>query len=97
MMTPCGMYMKPRRTGGLSALPPGSAHPMDSSSGRDSGSEPFEARATIEGKLVCIGGGWGWNASVQEGITGDDFGDERLHTVLFARNDSIRRSTTISS
>ena len=57
---------------------------------RKRGSEAFEARAAIEKEVSWH---WWWcgvlNAAVQEGITGDDFGDERLHAVLIACEVSI--------
>ena len=87
MITPCGMYMKPRRTGGLYGLGlPGSAHPMDSKKRQgERGSEAFEAGAAIdEGIYLALVVSCGWNVAIQEGIAGDDFGDERLHAVAIA-------------
>src|SRR5690242_15117388 len=85
MITPWGMYMKPRRTGGFSALAPDAAPPIDSRSGSDSAApRPLRQVRRSRSNLLDIGGGCGWNVAVQEGVTGDDSGDERLHAVLIA-------------
>lgn len=49
MMTPCGIYMKPSRTGGFTALPlPGSAQPMVSKSGNArEAPRPFAVRPLV--------------------------------------------------
>ena len=62
MMTPCGMYMKPRRTGGLYGLALGWVRPAHGFQKRqgEGGSEPFQAGATIDKEVTFI---WMMDAS----------------------------------
>ena len=74
------MYMNPRRTGGLTALPlPESAQPMVSKSGRASEApSPFRQVRRSMRNLLTIGlRGLGFlDAAIGERITGDDLGNE---------------------
>jgi hypothetical protein len=58
MITPWGMYMNPRRTGGLYALPFGvSAQPIDSMRGRERETpKPFRQVRRFIFALLLIGG-----------------------------------------
>src|SRR4030095_7038056 len=88
MMTPWGIYMKPRRTGGFTAaLLPASAQPMVSKSGsaRVAPSPLMQARRLRRNLFVIVReGGWFLDAMIQERITGDDLGNQRLHAVAIA-------------
>src|SRR5712672_3283257 len=85
MMTPWGIYMKPMRTGGLTALRfPASAQPMVSKNGSARVAPiPFRQVRRLMRKLFPIGRGGDFfqDAMIDERIAGDDPGDERLHTV----------------
>src|SRR6266550_3411511 len=85
MMTPWGMYMNPRRTGGLLSFPlPGSAQPMDSKRGSASEAPiPFRQVRRLIRKLLFMGGGCELflDPAMSERIAGHDFGDESLHTI----------------
>src|SRR3954447_3327723 len=84
MITPCGMYMNPSRTGGLYAVPLGpSAKPIVSRSGNPSATPRprRQVRRLIKallrmGLVSRIG-----EATMCERIAGDDPHDERLHAV----------------
>src|SRR5262245_29244178 len=85
MMTPWGMYMKPRRTGGLTRFCwPDSAQPMASKNGSARvAPRPFRQVRRSMRKLLGMGrGGEGFlNRTMDERIAGDDLGNERLHAV----------------
>src|SRR5215204_4245789 len=90
MMTPCGIYMKPIRTGGFTvALRAVSAQPMVSRSGSASvAPSPLMQARRLRRKLLVIGreaGGF-LDAVIQERITGDNLGNQRLHTVAILRD-----------
>src|SRR3954452_5818847 len=83
MITPWGMYMNPRRTGGLYALSFAvSAHPIDSMRGRASETpSPFRQvrRSILE--LLVIDLLLAPHSAMCKGITRHDALDERLHAV----------------
>src|ERR1700677_2683754 len=84
MMTPCGMYMNPRRTGGLTDFPwPESAQPMVSKRGRARAAPiPFrQVRRSIKFCFMGRGGDLFLDPTMNEGIAGDNFGNESLHAV----------------
>ena len=83
MITPWGIYMNPRRTGGLYALPLGvSAQPRESISGRASETpNPFrQARRSI----LFIEPPLFFDSPMRKGITGNDPIDVRPHAVPIA-------------
>src|SRR3569833_2090391 len=85
MMTPCGMYMKPRRTGGLYGAPLGwSAQPMVSINGRASATPRprRQVRRMMMGILPGLGRISLVHATMGKRITGHDPGDETLHAVI---------------
>src|SRR3954469_20822278 len=89
MITPCGMYMTPSRTGGLYAVPPGpSAQPIVSMSGNPSATpRPRRQVRRLISTLLRMG----WvsrigEATMGERIAGDDPHDERLHAVAVVGN-----------
>src|SRR3954454_11310760 len=84
MITPCGMYMNPSRTGGLCAIPLGpSAQPIVSMSGNPSATPRprRQARRLIRTLLRMGLVSWISEATMCERIAGDDPHDERLHPV----------------
>src|SRR4051794_33881616 len=83
MITPCGIYMKPSRTGGLYALPSMvAAEPMTSNRGRASAA-PIPCRQVRRSisALLIIGRPFFWNPTMREWVTGRDRGNESLHAV----------------
>src|SRR5258708_4834943 len=84
MITPWGMYMNPRRTGGLSAFAlPSSAQLVDSKRGRASEAPiTFRQWRRLIRKLLLIGCDFLFlDPSMGERIAGHNFGDESLHTI----------------
>src|SRR5215218_2436867 len=88
MMTPCGMYMKPSRIGGFTAaLRAMSAQPMVSKSGSARvAPSPFRQARRLRRNLFVILGESGrfLDAMIQERITRDDLGNQRLHAIVIA-------------
>ncbi len=66
MITPCGMYMNPSRTGGLAAFfLSGSAHPMDSNSGSARATPmPFK-QVRREMRWLLLMGRRGWVSALK--------------------------------
>src|SRR3954453_1500550 len=85
MMTPCGIYMNPSRTGGLRGLPPtASAQLIDSKNGSASVAPiPFRHVRRFISRLFFMGRGCELflDSAMSERIAGHDFGDEWLHTI----------------
>src|SRR5580765_5513936 len=83
MMTPWGIYMNPRRTGGLLGLPlPGSPQPMVSKKGSASEAPiPFRHVRRLIRKLLFIGCELFLDSAMSERIAGHNFSNECLHTI----------------
>ena len=92
MITPCGMYMKPSRTGGLyaaagrpSAVRP--AHRLQQRQ-RERDAEPAQAGPATDQQVTshwrCLS--WFVDATMGERIAGHDADDERLHTIVVLRD-----------
>src|SRR6476659_6188501 len=92
MITPCGMYMKPRRTGALvaAAAPPTalSAQPIVSISGSASAAPtPRNAVRRLIRNLLAIGGlSRAAKPAMGKRITRDNANDRRLHSIPVLRN-----------
>src|SRR4051812_30514396 len=87
MITPCGMYMNPSRTGGLYDLPSVvSARPLISKKSRASAApipcrqvrRPIRALLIIGSTLFRV---FFRDPTIREGVTGHNGRDKRLHAV----------------
>src|SRR5438067_1766120 len=89
MITPWGIYMNPRRTGGLLSFAwPGSAQPMDSKNGSASETPmPFKQVRRLISILFFMGCRCELflDSAMTERIAGHNFANESLHTIAILR------------
>src|ERR1700755_1687152 len=86
MITPCGMYMNPSRTGGLYASPR-AVKPMTSNRGKasEAPSPLRQVRRSIVA-LFTTGRPLFLDSAMREWVTGHNRADERLHAVPVRRD-----------
>ena len=91
MITPCGIYMNPSRTGGLYVLP-WAVEPMTSNRGKASEApSPFrQVRRSIITPFI-MGRPLFPDSAMREWVTGHNRADERLHAVPI-RGDILHQS-----